>query len=290
MPIMNKLRVLIFCAVLAGCGSYSVPRPVIEMNAENHIELALQAYKNEQWQQAEQLFNRALLNYQSLDERVGVLLCHINLVEVALSRQQLAKADKNLSQAIAIIKAEVWNEYQSRIALLQARLAIKQINLTVAKQLLKPLIPHFQGSQSIAAIDAIRLAAVASRTEIAFSENHQTELWTLRFLNALSLSKTHNDTMKARLFRFQAALKLGQKQYQNAETLLLSALTVYKGNALRSGIAAVLSELGQLYQQQNRFKKALDYYARAETVLRSLGYDKKVKSLKLKQAELKRNN
>ncbi len=287
---MNKLRLLIFSAVLAGCGSHSVSRPVIEVNAENYVEQALLAYQNEQWQQAEQLFSRALLNYQSLDERVGVLLCHINLVEVALSRQQLAKADKNLSQAIAIIKAEVWNEYQSRIALLQARLAIKQINLTVAKQLLKPLIPHFQGSQSIAAIDAIRLAAVASRTEIAFSENHQTELWTLRFLNALSLSKTHNDTMKARLFRFQAALKLGQKQYQNAETLLLSALTVYKGNALRSGIAAVLSELGQLYQQQNRFKKALDYYARAETVLRSLGYDKKVKSLKLKQAELKRNN
>ncbi len=284
---MNKLRVLIFCAVLAGCGSYSVPRPVIEMNAENHIELALQAYKNEQWQQAEQLFNRALLNYQSLDERVGVLLCHINLVEVALSRQQLAKADKNLSQAIAIIKAEAWGDYQPRIALLQARLAMKQMNLLAAKQFLKPLLSLFQGDQLIAVVDVIQLAAVASRTEIALMENQQAELWISRFLNALSLSKTHNDTMQARLFRFQAGLKSRQKQYENAEALLRQALAVYKDNSLRSGIAAVLFELGQLYQQQEKLIQAQDYYARAQMVFRSLGHDKKVKSLKLKQAELK---
>ncbi len=283
---MNKLKLLLVCFFLIGCGSHSVSRPLIEVNAESYTEQAIQAYAEERWRDARQLFNQALLNYQSLDDRLAVLLCHINLAEVALAQGDLPQAERNLLWADAIAKSEARERHQARISLLKARLSMKQLNMVVAKQLLNSLLPVFHHQELNIRVDVIQLAAIASRTEIAFLENQQANLWTSRYASALKQLSDSTDNLYARLFRFQAKLWLQQAEYSKAESLFQQALVIYKSNSLRSGIAAVLSELGQLYLQQGRLEPARDYYQRAIMVLHALGNDNKVKRLTIRLNEL----
>lgn len=270
---MIRLMTLLFYVIISACSSQTVNKPTLLWNAESYTDDAMQAYVEEDWNRAEQLFQQGLLLYQSLDDRLAVLAIHINLVEVALAKQDAELAEKQLQMASVIVKMEALTDYQSRISLLYARVAIKQKQFSRASHLLQAILP---ANDSLEAINAIQLVALASRTEIAFKQKQDEFIWLQRYGSALEKSGYKTSGLEARLLRFQAELLVKQTDYVGADSLLQQALLMYKNKHSRTGIAATLFELGQLNKKQAAEAQAISYFNRAIAVFRSLADDEKV--------------
>lgn len=274
------------CLLVSACTSQTVNQPNVLWKAESFTSEAMQAYADEDWNRAQQLFSRSLAVYLSLDDRSQVLLCHINLVEVALAQHNLPLARTHLALADAMVKTEALKDYQARITLLFAMLAMQESRLSEANEFLLALIPVFDGDLVVTPLDEIQLIAIASRTEIAFLQNQQASTWLLRYANALKQAENKNSDLECRLLRFQARMQLKKNDYEQADTLLQQALLMYKNKLSRSGIANTLLEIGDLNDKKGDFSRALNYFSRAKTVFHSLGDDNKVKKVNERLAKV----
>jgi len=273
---MIRLFLVLFCLVLGGCGGDSATKPTLLWNAERYTDDAMQAYADEDWVKAQRLFNRALSLYQGIDDRLAVLACHINLVEVALAVHDNQVADQHLSLAAEIVKTDALKNYQPRITLLYALVAMQQKQMTKAAGFLQEILPAFKEEEAVVVPDAIQLVAIASRTEIAFVQKQNESLWTLRYANILKKSENKNADLEARLLRFQSRLFFQQGDFDKAGAYLQQALLIYKNNLSRTGIAGTLLELGEIHEKQSDWEQAISYFNRSLAVFRSLGNTKKV--------------
>ncbi len=274
---MNKLLLVLLYLMITSCGSNAVNKPTLLLNAENYSNDAMQAYAEENWARAQGLFNRALMLNQSIDDRLGTLTTHINLVEVTLALHDNLAANKHLNLAADIVKTESLKNYQPRITLLTALIAKQQAQSDKAIHFLDTLLPRFTGELCLTPPDNLQLAAITTRTEIAFQQMQSESLWTLRFNSALKQSASPKDTiLAARLLRFQSALLIQQGHYAKAELGLQQALIIYKERISRSGIAGTLMEIGTVYQKQSDWQTASNYFKRSITVYHSLGNREKV--------------
>ena len=247
------------------CGGHTASKPAIVLDAENYTNEGMQAFAESNWQRAQRLFTRALSLYQGIDDQPGVLQSHINLAEVALSVRDYQVSQRHLDQAADIIRTKS-SPYQRRIALLYALQALQQKHIVQAEHLLLSLLPVFHNSTPVTIPDAIQMSAIANRTKIAFM-NHQDEaLWVLRYTKALEISDSKDHDLEARLLRFQSSLLQHQGDYNASEAKLQQALSIYKNNFSRTGIAVTLFELGLLYMQQAQWQNAQDYFNRSMAV------------------------
>ena len=262
---------LLFCLAVTGCGGKVVTRPTVLLDAESYTNEGLDSFAEARWNNAQLLFSRALSLYQGIDDQQGILYSHINLAEVALSKREYSTVDRHLNFAADIAKKGSLQQYQGRISLLYALNALQQKKTAQAESMLQPLLPEFTGDKMVIIPDTIQIAAIANRTKIAFVQKQGEQLWTLRYENALRLTTGNNLDLDARLLRFQSSLMLRQGNYQKAESSLQQALSLYKKNVSRPGIAATLSELGALYMIQARWQDASDYLNRSVAVYRYLG-------------------
>ena len=170
--------------------------------------------------------------------------------------------------------------------LLFTRNDLKQNQTTLAEKRLQPLLLEFNDLSPVSIASHIQLVAIADRTKIAFVENSNASLWTHRYANALILSDIKDPGLESRLLRFQAVLLQRQGDLETAESNLQQALTKYKNNLSRSGIAVTLSELGQLYMIQGRWQDAQEYIKRALDVYRYLKNAEKISQLDETLAEV----
>jgi len=245
-------------------------------NAENYTDDAMQAYVDDDWIRARQLFNYALSLYQGIDDQSAILASHINLVEVALAVHDNQAAYRHLSLAEDIVKTETLKNHQPRITLLYALVAMQQKQMIKASGFLHELLPVFEGEAVVTIPSSIQLVAIASRTEIAFVQKQNESFWTLRYANALKKSANKNTDLEARLLRFQSKLGFQQGDYDTSDILLQQALSMYKNNLSRPGIAGTLLELGKLHQKQRDWQHAERYFNRSIAVYHSLGNVEKV--------------
>jgi len=259
------------CFIVAGCGGDSVIKPTVVQNAENYSNDGLQAFSEGDWKRAENLFRRALSLYQGVDNQQGVLYSHINLVEVALAGSDYPASQKHLMRASEIAKRAGFQHYQSRITLLSAQSELQQQHYVQAEKLLQLLLPEFDGVTPVSTSDMIVLSAIANQVKVAFVTQRDEAKWTQRYANALLLSKSNSPALENRLLRFQSNLLQRQQQYNNAESYLQRALSGYKTMGFRKGIAATLTELGQLSIAQRHWQKALSYFTRSNDVSRFIG-------------------
>ena len=273
---MIRLYLVLICLLLSSCGGSSATKPTLLWNAESYTDDAMQAYADEDWVKSQRLFNRALSLYQGIDDRLAVIACHINLVEVALAVHDNQTANKHLSMAADIVKTDGLKNYQLRITLLYAQLAMQQKKMTKAAGYLQEILPAFKGEEAVVGPDAIQLVAIVSRTEIAFAQKKDELLWTHRYANTLKKSANKNADLEARLLRFQSSLFFQQGDYDQAGAYLQQALLIYKNNLTRTGIAGTLLELGEVHEKQSDRERAISYFNRSLTVFRSLGNAEKV--------------
>lgn len=263
---MNRFYLVLFCLALSSCGGSSVSKPALVWNAENYTNDAMQAYMDKDWARARQLFNHALFLYQGIDDRLGILTSRINLVEVALAVNDSQSAHKHLSLADDIVKIDGLKSYQPRLTLLYALVAMQQKQMAEAERLLQPLLPEFNEVELVTIPDAIQIAVIACRTEIAFVQKRDESFWTLRYANALKISANNNTDREARLLRFQAQLLLQQGNYEASGIFLQQALSIYQKNLSLSSLAMTLLEIGLLYEIQSRWQVAWAYLNRSVAV------------------------
>jgi tetratricopeptide (TPR) repeat protein len=264
-------RSLILCLMclnfgLISCGGHTASKPAIVQDAENYTNEGMQAFAESNWQQAQRSFTRALSLYQGIDDQQGVLQSHINLAEVALSVRDYQASQRHLDQATDIIRTKSLSPYQQRIVLLYALQALQQKHIVQAEHLLLSLLPVFHNSTSVTIPDAIQMSAIANRTKIAFMNNQDEALWVLRYAKALEIYDSKDYDLEARLLRFQSSLLQRQGDYDASEAKLQQALSIYKNNFSRTGIAVTLFELGLLYMHQAQWQNAQDYLNRSIAV------------------------
>ena len=264
-------RSLILCLlclnfVLISCGGHTGSKPVVVLDAESYTNEGMQAFAESNWQQARRSFTHALLLYQGIDNQQGVLQSHINLAEVALSVRDYQASQRHLDQATDIIRTKSLSPYQQRIALLYALQALQQKKIAQAEILLQPLLPAFDDAIPAAIPDAIQMSAIANRTKIAFMNNQDEALWVLRYAKALKIYDIKDYDLEARLLRFQSSLLQSQGDCDASEAKLQQALSIYKDNFFRTGIAVTLFELGLLYMHQAQWQNAQDYFNRSIAV------------------------
>jgi tetratricopeptide (TPR) repeat protein len=264
-------RSLILCLMclnfgLISCGGHTASKPAVVQDAENYTNEGMQAFAESNWQQAQRSFTRALSLYQGIDDQQGVLQSHINLAEVALSVRDYQASQRHLDQATDIIRTKSLSPYQQRIVLLYALQALQQKHIVQAEHLLLSLLPVFHNSTSVTIPDAIQMSAIANRTKIAFMNNQDEALWVLRYAKALEIYDSKDYDLEARLLRFQSSLLQRQGDYDASEAKLQQALSIYKNNFSRTGIAVTLFELGLLYMHQAQWQNAQDYLNRSIAV------------------------
>lgn len=279
---------LLLCLVLSACGASTATKPTAILDAENYTNDGLQAFAESDWSRAQQLFSRALILYQGLDNQHGVLSSHINLAEVALTLNEYPASEKHLDEATDTVNKASLPDIQSRITLLYSLNALKQNRITLAENTLQALLPEFDKETPVISPDNIQLVAIAHRTKIAFIQHQDELLWTQRYAKALKISAIKSHSLKARLLRFQSTLLHGQGDFQRAEAKLQQALLEYKSIPSRPGIAITLSELGQLSLVEKRWLNARGYFNRAIAVFHYLKNFYKVSQLteSLAQVEL----
>ena len=256
--------------LLLGCSNHSVRKPDIIQDAEAFTHEGLQAFTEADLYRAKRSFNQALSIYEGIDHQKGLIETHINLAQIALSERDTLVTQQHLQLAATRLDSTVFQPYQTRITLLYAQTALQQKHYRQAKYLLQPLLPRFKDTEPITIPDTIQLTAIANRTKIAFLEAQDEVLWTHQYANALNISKQINPNLMGRLLRFQAQLAQDEQNYQQAEILFQHALTEYKKDLGRTGIAATLLELGQLEMAQEHWQNARDYLNRCKGVLYSL--------------------
>jgi len=284
---MIKLYLILFMLIFVGCGGNSVNKPALLSSAESDVNEAMQAYIDEDWVSAQRLFNRALSQYQSMDDRLGALNSTINLVEVALARHDMMTARARLSLAENIVTIEGLDSYYPRMTLLNALLAIQQKQMTKANHLLSELLPIFNGVEMTVIPSIIQLVAISSRTTVAFEQKHNESLWTKRYRQAIKKSANKSITLDAGLLRFQAKLSLQQGGDDQAEAYLQKSLSIYKKTGSRTEIAGILFELGKLSKMQDKRERAVSYFKRSIIVYRSLGREDKVHEITKWLTEIK---
>lgn len=267
---MIRLYLLLFYLLLPACGGSSVVKPAPILAAESYMHEGLQAFSDDDWSQAQQLFTRAMLLYQGEDNQQGVLVSHINLAEVAHSLHEYSLSQKHLDAAAYIVKKNLSTDFQARITLLHSLNALKQKKISLAESMIQPLLPEFSGDTLVSTPNSRQLVAIAHRTKIAFVQQQGESLWTRRYAKALSVSAVKKHSLAARLLRFQSILLQRQGNYEEAEAKLQQALLDYKSISSRLGIAATLAELGQLAVTESRWQEARDYFSRAIAVFRYL--------------------
>ncbi len=272
---VSCLKIIFLTLILAGCAMQQ-SRPVIIEDAERLNNEGVRAFQEANWYRAKQLFSKSLLLYQGLDNQQGILLSYINLIEVALAAGDFQAAEKYLINVTEINQAEGLKRHRRRINLLFSKLAIKKKQFAKAQQFLSVLLPEFDGIKPKSAPDLIQLSAIANQTRLAFEQNHEAKLWTQRYERALKVVDVDAGAFQGLLLRFQAKLLLRENKFQQAAQKLQQALAVYKASLIQPGIAATLSDLGQLYLEQGDWLQAKHYFARANVVLRYIGKRDKI--------------
>ena len=189
---------------LNSCVSYPGSDSIIVANAKNYTNEGIQAYQNADWYRAQQLFLKAKLLYQSVDDQQGILSSYTNLIEVALSTKDFKSAQNYLTLASEMIIAPELNHFKNRINLLYSHLFILNKQYARAEQQLQSLLPKFLGNEVESTTDDIQIAAIANRTKLAFLQEQEQELWTQRYAKILSRDGSATPSMRARLLRFQA--------------------------------------------------------------------------------------
>lgn len=279
---MNRLLLLSVLSLslmpLISCRSAApkVVDPVLT-DAEYSMRAGAKAYAQADRNNARWYFQQALQQYQSLDDEKGMLICYINLAEIALADRDIELIQQHLQSASLLILKKEFQQFRSRITLIDAQAAILQQDYARAETLLQPLLAIFSQSKFTGEADIILLTALANRARIALYTGQELSLWLQRFADALAQSEVKHTELQALLLRFQAQYQQQQSQYEIAAEQLLQALELYKSSYARSGIGATLAELGQLAMLRQDWRGAENYYQRSNQVFEYLQDTAKVK-------------
>jgi tetratricopeptide (TPR) repeat protein len=243
-------------AILAACGSKPPVQPAVITNSRDAVSLGMQAYADDRYLEARGYFERALVQYRSVDDQDGQLDTLIDLADSALGQGEYTAARSYLADADNILAKGKFTAIAPHAVLLSAYADMQAGDDAQASARLDKLLADSGTSMDI------RQAALFARTQVAFDLNAaDTDQWLDKLGTALGKNPdTIND---ARYQRLQALAARKHGAIQQAATLYQNALDGYRSNYYRPGIAATLEEWADLSATQADWAVAHDQLHRA---------------------------
>jgi len=261
---MIKLVIIILSLTLPACAGSPDVRPDIYSKGENLLHSGLIAYKKDDFPNALQKFNSALLFYQSLDDIKGAQLARINLVETSLALNDFAATEQQLT----ILKQQdvdgfLDEPFKNKVILLEVKLLFQQQRYNEALTTIKPLLLQLD-KQDLTDNTKLNLLATAARLETLISAGTKPQ-WLDKFRASLE-REPQQPKFQIILKRIDAIIASQKQQYHEALKLLHEALGYYKLQADRRAIASCLEEIAVIELAQNNKSQALEYLKRSLTI------------------------
>ncbi|HEX5339703.1 MAG TPA: tetratricopeptide repeat protein [Gammaproteobacteria bacterium] len=257
---MNKpiriVAVLSAAAMLAACGSKPLPQPAAVTHSRDAMSLGMQAYNDNRYLEARGYFERALVQYRSVDDRTGQLDTLVDLADSALGQGDYAAANSYLADADTILANGASGTIAAHVALLHAYADMQAGDKQQAVIRLDKLL------DDAATAPDIHQAALFARSQCAFDLGAADAAQWLDKL-AAALGKQSNTLANARYQRLQALDARKHGDSQKAAALYQSALDSYRSSYYRPGIAATLEEWADLLITRNDWAGAHDRLHRA---------------------------
>lgn len=225
------------------------------------LDQGVQHYSINDYPKAIDLFEKALLQYRSIDNQAGIANSCLNLAKTYMAINNNQVAAEYLLRADAVIEQASLHQLDKHLSLLKSSLAINNALYDQAIQELDQVLT----SQNI----QIQLAALKNRTTVAFLQNDTDKLQWLEKYRTLQNSNPDNTASHtARILRFEAeTTDDGDKKAE----LLSQSLSISQSLATRTAIAATLTQWADFDLEDKRLQEAEDRYLRALFIRHQLG-------------------
>ncbi len=260
----NLLLFLLSLAVtISACSGGPPEKPPLESlsSPDTLLDQGIRHYNNNNYPKAIHEFEKALLQYRSIDNQPGIANSCLNLAKTHMAFNNNLTAAEYLDKANSVIEQAQLIQLKEHMSLLNSSLAIKNARYDLAIDELKPALT----SNNI----NIKLAALKNRTSIAFLKNDSDkQLWLQRYKTLQNKNPANTSSHAARILRFEAELT----DDRNIKSALLSqTLSISQKHANRTAIAATLSQWANLNVKEKKYDKAEDKYLRALFIRHQLG-------------------
>ncbi|NOQ87833.1 MAG: hypothetical protein GQ550_02825 [Gammaproteobacteria bacterium] len=267
-----SLLIIILSACSGGPAEKTLPDSLT--SPAKLLDQGIYHYNNNNYPKAIRDFEKALLQYRSIDNQPGIANSCLNLAKTYMAINNNQIAAEYLSKAGSVIMQAQLDQLDEHLHLLKSSLAIKNKLYDQALQELNPVLT----SKNI----TIKLAALKNRTTIAFIKNDTDKQQWLEKYKTLQSSDTENTSSHlARILRFEAELTDDENR---KDTLLTQSLSISQSHASRTAIAATLTQWANIDIENGRYSEAEDKSLRALFIRHQLG-DVKSSIVMLKQLQ-----
>ncbi len=225
------------------------------------LDQGIHHYNNNNYPKAIRDFEKALLQYRSIDNQSGIANSCMNLAKTYMAINNNQTAAEYLIKANSVITQAQLSRLNEHLHLLNSSLAIKN---ALYKNALRELTVVLTSRNP-----NIKLAALKNRTRIAFlqDEDDKTQ-WLEQYKTQQSSDPKNTRSHLARILRFEAELT----DDKNKKTALLTrSLSISQQLANRTAIAATLTQWADADIDNHRYKQAEDKSLRALFIRHQLG-------------------
>lgn len=234
-------------------GPAEKPLPVSITSPARLLDKGVSHYENNNYAEAIDQFEKALLQYRSIDNQTGIAKSCMNLAKTYMAINNNQTAAEYLAIANTVIKQASLDELNDHLHLLNSSLAI---NKGLFDHALQELTPVLSSKNTIT-----KLAALKNRTRIAFlQDSSDRQQWLEKYKSLQQNNAENTSSHLARILRFEAELS---DIRENKTELLMRSLSISRNLADRPAIAATLTQWAQLDIEAEMFEQAEDKLLRA---------------------------
>ena len=250
-----RFFILSLTIIITACSGGPPEKPPLDSlsSPARLLDQGVSLYNNDNYPKAVHNFEKALLQYRSIDNQPGIASSCLNLAKTWMAINNNQTAAEYLSKANTVIQREKLSGLNEHLHLLNSSLAIKNTLYENALQELDTVL----GSKN----PQIKLAALKNRTNIAFLKNDNDKIqWLEKYKTQQNKNKKNTESHRARILRFKAELTDDENK---KAALLTDSLSISQKLANRTAIAATLSQWADVDINNKNYQQAEDKILRA---------------------------
>lgn len=258
-----NIIVSLFIAMLSACSGGPAEKPLSDSltSPAKLLDQGVYHYNNNNYPNAIRDFEKALLQYRSIDNQPGIANSCLNLAKTYMAINNNQTATEYLNRASSVIEQAQLTQLDEHLHLLNSSLAINNELYDHALQELSTVLASNNTT--------IKLAALKNRTYIAYIRDNTDKRQLLEQYKKLQSSNPENTSSHlARILRFEAEAT----DDENKKIKLLSqSLSISQNHAARTAIAATLTQWADIDIANERYDEAEDKSLRALFIRHQLG-------------------
>lgn len=258
-----NIIVSLFIAMLSACSGGPAEKPLSDSltSPAKLLDQGIYHYNNNNYPNAIRDFEKALLQYRSIDNQPGIANSCLNLAKTYMAINNNQTAAEYLNRASSVIEQAQLTQLDDHLHLLNSSLAINNERYDHALQELSTVLASNNTT--------IKLAALKNRTYIAYiRDDSDKRQWLDQYKKLQSSNPENTSSHLARILRFEAKAT----DDENKKIKLLSqSLSISQNHAARTAIAATLTQWADIDIANERYDEAEDKSLRALFIRHQLG-------------------